>query len=104
MLKSIKAEGDYLAVCNVFARDTGAEIVLVWATTQRTNVVVSSHLNGPQEWTKYGVSNIYKDEAGELHYETESTPFEYVRSDPPTGYYKVTNVYYDVTAGEIVVE
>lgn len=105
MIVSQKPSGDqYRTVGNIFAVEFGGVVFPVWSITRRSNAVVSSHLTGRQDWTKYGISNIYMDSEGNVEFETDTKPHATINSDPPSGYSKVSNIYYDISSGEVIVE
>jgi len=105
-IKSEKPSGDqYRAITNIFAIEIGGETFPVWSISQyRNNVIVSSHITGRQSWTKYGISNIYRDSKGDIYFETDNVPHSVIESNPPAGYYSVSNIYYDISKGEVIAE
>jgi len=103
---SKKPTGDqYRAIVNIFAIEMGGETFPVWSVSEhRNNVIISSHITGDQSLTKLSISNIYMDSNGNIEFETENTPRASIQSNPPAGYYSVSNIYYDISKGEVIAE
>jgi len=77
---------------------------LQFRVSPESQAVVTSFLAGYASQTIQGVKNIYCDEEGNIFYETDDKPQQYIASRPPKGYKKVVNVYYDPETEKIVFE
>ena len=78
--------------------------MLQFMVSNEEEVAVSSHLLGYASQTLEAVKNIYCDDEGNVIYETDSKPQQFVVSEPPSGYRRITNIYYSIELGEVVVE
>ena len=77
---------------------------LQFTVSNEEEVAVSSHLLGYASQTLEAVKNIYCDDEGNIYYETDSKPQQFVVSEPPSGYKRITNIYYNPDVGDVEVE
>jgi len=77
---------------------------LQFTVSNEEEVAVSSHLLGYASQTLEAIKNIYCDDEGNVIYETSSEPQQFVVSEPPSGYKRITNIYYNIELGEVEYE
>jgi len=89
-----------LAIKNIWVVDG----MLQFVVSDESEVPVTSFLAGYASQTLEAVKNIYCDSEGNIMYETDSKPQQFVVSEPPSGYKRIVNIYYNPGIGDVEVE
>jgi len=100
MIVVSKPPSGKLAIKNIWLVDG----MLQFVVSNEKEVAVTSYLAGYASQTLEAVKNIYCDSEGNIIYETSNEPQQFVVSEPPSGYKRITNIYYNIELGDVEVE